>query len=265
MIHITDQDLKENLKLVTTIEEPYYLPPIIAGPCRVETFNQMWSIACQLRQLDIKYMRAGVYKPCTFPYASPGLGKEGLKIIEQIKDGFDLKIVTEIMHSSQLSDIDLIDVIQVGARNMQNYNLLVDIAQTQKPILLKRHPGASLRDFLGSAEWIMAQGNKKVILCERGVCMPYTHHPLSRWALDISIIPAVKKYTKLPIFIDPSHSAGVRDFVPSLSKASIAAGADGLIIEVHPDPDKSQSDSAQTIDFETLKEIVGWIRHHSYQ
>jgi 3-deoxy-7-phosphoheptulonate synthase len=263
-MQISDQDIKDNLKLVTNIKNPIKIPKplIIGGPCRVESIEQMTSVARMLVKNGIEYMKAGIYKPCTFPYANQGLGYEGLKILEQIKAEFNLKFVTEIMHSYQLIDIGVIDIIQVGARNMQNYNLLVDIARANKPVLLKRHPGSSLRDFLGAAEWIMAQGNDQVILCERGVCMPYTHSPKARWALDISIIPAVKQYTRLPIIIDPSHAAGVREFVPALSKAAIAAGADGLIIETHPEPEKSLSDAVQTIDFKTFEEIANWVRNH---
>ncbi len=270
MKDISQDDLKNKLKLVAKKSKNHKSrivigdkviggekPTIIAGPCRVESMEQMTKIAESLKKNNIDFLRAGVYKPCTFPYANAGMGLEGLKILQKIKKKYDLNTVTEIMNSSQIKEaVDYIDIIQIGARNMQNYDFLVDIAETGKPILLKRHPGASLREFLGAAEWLMAHGNEKVILCERGVAVPYTHDPNARWALDITVVPAVKRYTHLPIILDPSHSAGVRDYVPSLSRAAIAAGADGLLIEIHPEPDKAHSDSLQHIDLRTFEELV---------
>jgi len=270
MKDVSENDIKHNLKFVAKKRDDHRskikigkdivggeTPVIFAGPCRVESLEQMRIIAKTMRKNNLQLTRFGVYKPCTFPYADTGMGLEGLKIIKKIKEEFDVLSVTEIMSINQINEaIDYVDVIQVGARNMQNYNLLAEFGKTKKPILLKRHPGTSLRDFLGSAEWIMAHGNEKVILCERGVTIPYTHDVNARWALDITIVPAIRKYTHLPIVIDPSHSAGIREFVPSLSRASIAAGADGLAVEFHPEPDKSHSDPLQAINLKTFDKLV---------
>ena len=215
----------------------------IAGPCRVESRDQVFKIASHLKSLGVNFFRAGAFKPCTFPNANTGLGNEGLDILQEVKEGLKISIVTEAMSIDQVPDVAAVaDIIQVGARNMQNYNLLEKIASFGLPVLLKRHPGASLRDFLGAAEWVMANGSEKVILCERGVNSFATHDVNSRWLTDLTVVPAVRKYSHLPIIIDPSHACGVREFVPSISKASIASGADGTIIEVHYDPDNSVSD-----------------------
>tara|TARA_R100001591_G_scaffold114188_1_gene128264 strand:- start:412 stop:1254 length:843 start_codon:yes stop_codon:yes gene_type:complete len=225
----------------------------IAGPCRVENIEQAHKIASHLSSKGVKFFRAGAFKPCTFPNADTGLGKQGLDILKEIKENYGMGIVTEAMSMDQVSPVaEVADIIQVGARNMQNYNLLQTIAQTGKPVLLKRHPGATLRDFLGAAEWVMANGSNKVILCDRGINSFATHDVNSRWLADITMIPAVRKYSHLPIIIDPSHACGIREFVPSIAKASVAAGADGTIIEVHYDPDKSVSDPLQAIDFKTF-------------
>ncbi len=265
MKDITLKDQENNLKLVSKLHETHRSIfeingtqvgkdlLTIAGPCRVESRDQVFKIASYLKSLGVNFFRAGAFKPCTFPNANTGLGKEGLDILQEVREELNVSIVTEAMSIDQVPDVARVaDIIQVGARNMQNYNLLEKIAESGVPVLLKRHPGASLRDFLGAAEWVMANGSHKVILCERGVNSFATHDANSRWVTDITVVPAVRKYSHLPIIIDPSHACGIREFVPSISKASIAAGADGTIIEVHYDPDSSVSDPLQAIDFNTF-------------
>lgn len=262
MKDISKYDLKNNLKRVAFApgrfrvkKRGWSLNPndfmVISGPCRVESKKQMTAVAQTMRENHLRLIRAGAYKPATFPYSPPGLGKKGLKIIHDIAHQYDLISVSEVM---AISEIPLakqyIDVFQVGARNMQNYDLLTAIGKTHKPVLLKRHPGASLRDFLGAAEWLLSYGCQDLVLCERGVTAPYTHDPNARWLLDITIVPAIKRISKLPIILDVSHSCGVREFIPSLTAAAAASGADGIMIETHPEPRESKSDSNQTISLE---------------
>ena len=228
----------------------------IAGPCRVESYEQSYKIASYLKSLGINFFRAGAFKPCTFPHANTGLKDEGLEILSRIKKELDICIVTEAMDIRDLPKVaEVADIFQMGARNMQNYNLLAEVAKLGLPVLLKRHPGATLRDFLGAAEWLLANGTDKVVLCERGINTFATHDVNSRWLADLTIVPAVRKYSHLPIIIDPSHACGIREYVPSIAKASIAAGADGTIIEVHYDPPNSVSDPLQALGFNTFEEL----------
>ncbi|MDD5626960.1 MAG: N-acetylneuraminate synthase family protein [Patescibacteria group bacterium] len=269
MKDINKHDLKNNLKRVASApgrfrmgKKGWDLNPndfmVIAGPCRVESKKQMTAVAQTLRENHLKLIRAGAYKPATFPYSPPGLGKKGLKIIQDIAHQYDLISVSEVM---AISEIPLakqyIDVFQVGARNMQNYDLLATIGKTRKPVLLKRHPGASLRDFLGAAEWLLYYGCQDLVLCERGVTAPYTHDPNARWLLDITIVPAIKRISKLPIILDVSHSCGVREFIPSLTAAATASGADGMMVEIHPEPRESKSDPNQTV---SLKQFCALLK-----
>tara|TARA_B100001250_G_C19796576_1_gene788983 strand:- start:1695 stop:2525 length:831 start_codon:yes stop_codon:yes gene_type:complete len=244
----------------------------IAGPCSVEgglgdKFNIV-EIAKNMKSLGANALRGGAYKPCTFPVTetkSPqgwkeGLRKEGLRLLNLAKQETGLPIVTEIMHNSQLDDetLEIVDVIQVGTRNAQNYDLLDALGKTDKPILLKRGLYGQIEDILGACERIMVGGNEKIAICPRGVggSPSYRHvFPSIIWAPDLMIIPALKELTKIPIIYDPSHATGYRNFVKPISKAAIAAGADGLIIECHPEPDNSISDPAQAIDYKTLGEI----------
>ena len=274
MKDVSESDIKNNLKLVSKrkgkdktiikikgFEIGGNKITVMAGPCRVENEKQIMEIAKFVKERGCSILRGGAYKPCTFPYASTGMGEKGLELLKKAGDKYGLIVVSEVMDIRLVNKVaEHVDILQIGARNMQNYNLLEEVGKTKKPVLLKRHPGASLRDFLGAAEWLMYSGSEKVILCERGVAVPYTHDKDARWAVDLTIIPAIKKYTHLPIVIDPSHGGGTRDFVPALSRASIAAGADGLIIEIHPNPDKSESDPLQTIDFNTFSRLMGELR-----
>lgn len=217
---------------------------MIAGPCSVETEEQIISIAKEVKAQGATMLRGGAFKPRTSPYAFQGLGGDGIELLLKAKAETGLPIVTEIMDLSQLDLFEEVDVIQVGARNMQNFQLLKELGKTQKPILLKRGLSSTIQEFLMSAEYIMAGGNENVILCERGI---RTFETATRNTLDISAIPVLKEKTHLPIVIDPSHSTGYSKYVKSMCFASTAAGADGLIIEVHNNPAKAWCDGQQSI------------------
>ncbi len=218
---------------------------IVAGPCSIETPEQAFTIAEQVAAAGAQFFRGGAFKPRTSPYAFQGLGLEGLRIMADIRDRFGLRIVTEAIDNESLAmAAEWADVIQIGARNMQNFSLLKRAGRLRKPILLKRGLSATLEEFLMSAEYIMSEGNYQVILCERGV-RTFTDH--SRNTLDLSIVPAVQRLSHLPILVDPSHGTGRRDSVLPMARAAIATGADGLIIEVHHQPEKALSDGPQSI------------------
>jgi 3-deoxy-7-phosphoheptulonate synthase len=225
---------------------------LIAGPCSVESSEQIISVAKDVKASGAQILRGGAFKPRTSPYAFQGLRDEGIKLLLEAKKETNLPIVTEIMDLSHLDLFADVDIIQVGARNMQNFELLKQLGQSGKPILLKRGLANTYQELLMSAEYIMAFGNEQVILCERGV---RTFETYTRNTLDISAIPALKKLSHLPVIVDPSHAAGIAEFVPSLSMAAVAAGADGLIIEVHNNPAKAKCDGAQSLipsDFDKL-------------
>ena len=234
--------------------------PIIAGPNGVENKKLMFQVAKQLTKLKIKIIRGHAYKPLTFPYRSSKYKEsrnEGMDIMDMVKKEFHLKVVTEVTEMRFLDRIlKTADILQVGSRNMQNLELLKEVALTKKPIILKRHFGSSLRDLLGAAEHILVQGNFNLILCERGVSIPHTHKETSRFALDVQAIPALKELTKFPIISDPSHASFWAPWVPSLALASIAAGCDGLIIEMHKNPKKSLVDPLQPLNFKQFKKLV---------
>lgn len=228
---------------------------IMAGPCSVENEEQILSIAQSVKASGASFLRGGAFKPRTSPYSFQGLKKHGLELLKYAKKETGLPIVTEIMSTEFLDDfIEDVDVIQVGARNMQNYELLKQLGKTNKPILLKRGLSATIEELLMSAEYIMAGGNENVILCERGI---RTFERYTRNTLDLSAIPAIKKLSHLPVIVDPSHAAGLWWMVEPLAKAAIAVGADGLIIEVHNDPENALCDGNQSIKpskFEHLME-----------
>ncbi len=218
---------------------------VMAGPCAIESQTQIEEIVPLVMASGAKIIRAGAYKPRTSPYSFQGLGPEGVSILGKTGKKYHIPIVSEIMSIDDLPFFaDNIDILQVGARNMQNYPLLKEIGKLDKPILLKRGMANTIEEWLMSAEYILAGGNDKVILCERGI---RTFEPSVRNTLDISSIPVLKKLTHLPVIVDPSHAAGRWDFVESLSKAAIAAGADGLIVEVHPNPETALSDGQQSL------------------
>lgn len=236
----------------------------IAGPCSVEG-ESIIEIAKQIKQCGADALRAGAYKPCTFPITKEtngwkeGMRKEGLELLKEAKKQSGLPIVTEVMDASMIDEIgEVADVFQIGTRNFQNYTLLDALGKQNIPVLLKRGTWGTLDEILGAAERILVGGNTKIAICLRGVVgMPSYRHIFNstRWAPDIMMIPALKEFTNIPIIYDPSHATGYRNFVSPISKAALAAGADGLIIEAHPDPDNSISDPAQAITFDTLKDI----------
>jgi 3-deoxy-7-phosphoheptulonate synthase len=226
---------------------------VMAGPCAVESDEQLAEIAARVKKAGATVLRGGAFKPRTSPYSFQGLGEEGLKLLRRIGDREGLMIVSEVMEVNQVPLVsEYVDLLQVGARNMQNFNLLRELGKIQKPVLLKRGLAATIEETLMAAEYIMAGGNTQVVLCERGI---RTFENATRNTLDISAIPVVKKLSHLPIIVDPSHGTGRRDKVPPMARAAIAAGADGLLIEVHNDPDKALSDGAQSLypdQFDTL-------------
>jgi 3-deoxy-7-phosphoheptulonate synthase len=231
---------------------------IMAGPCAIETREQAFTIAEQVAAAGAQFFRGGAYKPRTSPYAFQGLGEEALKIMAEIREAFGLRIVSEAMDRESLALIEeYADVIQIGARNMQNYSLLREVGRTRKPVLLKRGMSATLEELLMAAEYIMSEGNYQVILCERGVRTFVDH---TRNTLDLSIVPAVQRLSHLPIIVDPSHGTGKRNKVVPLARAAVAVGADGLVIEVHHQPDKALSDGAQSIYPQQFADMMGEVR-----
>lgn len=218
---------------------------VIAGPCSVESEEQLVTVAEQVKKSGAAFLRGGSFKPRTSPYSFQGLENEGLRLLKEAKKKTGLPIVTEIMSETQIEDFADVDVIQVGARNMQNFRLLKALGHCDKPILLKRGLANTIEEFLMSAEYILSGGNSNVILCERGI---RTFETMVRNTLDISAIPILKRQSHLPVIIDPSHAAGVTWMVEPLSKAAIAAGADGLMIEVHNDPKNALCDGAQSLN-----------------
>jgi 3-deoxy-7-phosphoheptulonate synthase len=231
---------------------------MIAGPCSVENEAMILQTAEMMMASGVRLMRAGAFKPRTSPYSFQGMGIEGLKILEKARKKTGIGIVTELMDTENADAVeDACDIIQIGTRNMQNFSLLKRVGKAKKPVLLKRGMSATLEEWLMAAEYVMAGGNYNVILCERGV-RTFSDH--SRNTLDLSVIPPAKKLSHLPIMVDPSHGTGKRDYVPAMALASLAAGADGLLIEVHPDPDHAQSDGAQTLDFAAFKKLLESLR-----
>jgi 3-deoxy-7-phosphoheptulonate synthase len=227
---------------------------VIAGPCSIETREQAFAAAEQVAAAGAQFFRGGAYKPRTSPYAFQGLGEEALKIMVEVRERYGLRIVTEAIDSEALELVDhYADVIQIGARNMQNYSLLKAAGRKRKPVLLKRGLAATLEEFLMAAEYVMSEGNYQVILCERGV-RTFADH--TRNTLDLSIVPAVQRLSHLPIIVDPSHGTGKRNKVIPLARAAVAVGADGLIVEVHHAPDKALSDGAQSIYPEQFVELM---------
>lgn len=227
---------------------------IIAGPCSVENEEMILQTAERLTALGVRLMRGGAYKPRSSPYSFQGLGQEGLDILCKARDRTGIGIVTELMDTESADAVEqAADVIQIGTRNMQNFSLLKRVSKATKPVLLKRGLAATLDEWLMAAEYIMSGNNYRVALCERGV-RTFSDH--SRNTLDLSVIPPVKALSHLPILVDPSHGTGKRDYVPAMAMAALAAGADGLLIEVHPDPDHALSDGAQTLNFETFEQLL---------
>lgn len=277
------EDLRETLKLMAGVEDvvpiskPYKLSSrefqpqntvvkvddvaigggelvVMAGPCAVETEEQVMSTARAVKAAGASILRGGAFKPSTSPYSFRGLGEEGLKLLAQAKRETGLPLVTEVLTPR---DVDMVvryaDILQVGARNMQNFNLLDEVGRAQKPVLLKRGMSATIQEWLLAVEYVLSQGNRQVILCERGI---RTFETYTRNTLDISAIPVIHKLSHLPIIADPSHGTGRWDLVAPLTLAAVAAGADGLLIEVHPTPDTALKDGAQSLTFENFQELM---------
>jgi len=227
---------------------------VMAGPCVVENKKQIFETAQQVKAVGAKILRGGAFKPRTSPYSFQGLGEEGLKLLAQAGEETGLAVVTEVMSVNQIELVGkYTDIFQVGARNMQNFVLLNELGKIKKPILLKRGMSATIEELLLSAEYILSQGNYEVILCERGI---RTFENYTRNTLDLSAVPALKRLSHLPIIVDPSHATGRWRLVSPMAKAAIAVGADGLLIEVHPDPRSSLSDGAQTLRLDTFAQLM---------
>ncbi|MGD0955626.1 MAG: 3-deoxy-7-phosphoheptulonate synthase [Candidatus Acidiferrales bacterium] len=231
---------------------------IVAGPCAIETCEQAFIIAERVRAAGTRLFRGGAYKPRTSPYSFQGLGEEGLKILAEVRDKFGMGVITEAIDNESLDLVEkYADVIQIGARNMQNFSLLKRAGRSRKPVLLKRGMSATLDEFLMAAEYLMSEGNYNVILCERGV---RTFSDFTRNTLDLSVIPAVQRRSHLPIVVDPSHGTGRRNKVLPLSRAAVAVGADGILVEVHHDPDRALSDGPQSILPDEFDQLVREVR-----
>ena len=231
---------------------------VMAGPCSVENEAQMDAIASRVKELGALVLRGGAFKPRTSPYSFQGLGLPGLKMMRKAADKYGLLVISEVMDHTQIPEVlDYVDVLQVGARNMQNYNLLKELGKVSRPVLLKRGISATIEELLLSAEYIMSGGNYNVVLCERGI---RTFENATRNTLDISAIPVIQKLSHLPIVVDPSHGTGRRDKVPPMARAAVAAGTDGLLIEVHSDPERALSDGAQSLYLEQFEQLMNELR-----
>ncbi|HLO84115.1 MAG TPA: 3-deoxy-7-phosphoheptulonate synthase [Nostocaceae cyanobacterium] len=227
---------------------------IIGGPCTVESLEQMETVAQRLQAAPVQALRGGVYKPRTSPYAFQGMGEEGLEILAKVRSLYHLPIVTEVMCISQIETVAThVDMLQVGSRNMQNFDLLKALGQAGKPVLLKRGLAATIEEFVMAAEYILSHGNPDVVLCERGI---RSFDNYTRNVLDLAAVAALKQITHLPVIVDPSHAVGKRELVAPVAKAAVACGADGLIIECHPEPEKSVSDARQALSLEDMVNLV---------
>ena len=231
---------------------------IIAGPCSVESHAQMELVASTLATGPVQMIRGGVYKPRTSPYAYQGIGEDGLTILANVRKKYNVPVITEVMSSAQLAGVDACaDMLQIGSRNMQNYELLKSLGGASRPIMLKRGLSATIEEFLLAAEYVVSHGNPNVILCERGI---RSFDNYTRNVLDLGAVVALKQLTHLPVIVDPSHAAGKRELVADLAKAAIACGADGLMIECHPEPEQSISDARQALSLESMIELIASLR-----
>lgn len=238
-----------------TLGEGYF--HVIAGPCSVESEEQIITVAASVKESGATLLRGGAFKPRTSPYSFQGLQEKGLEYLLAARRITGLPIVTELMNQTQLPLFEDVDIIQIGARNMQNYDLLKEVGRCRKPVVLKRGFSSTIEEFLMSAEYIVAEGNPNVILCERGI---RTFETMTRNTLDLSAVPLLKQKSHLPVIVDPSHAAGIRSLVPALSRAAVAVGADGLMIETHNDPANALSDGAQSLDLNEFRELCADIR-----
>ena len=270
---VSAEDMKEKFPLASKKNNEHYskfevsdvpfgdsLIPIMAGPNMVESEDLIVETAINVKKAGAHFLRGGAFKPLSFPYRSEKYTEtreDGIKWLGVAKEESGIGIIPEVMEERYLDLVcEVADILQIGSRNMQNYPLISAAAKTQKPLMIKRHFGASLRDWLGAAEYALYEGNNKIILCERGVSVPHTHRDSSRFLLDLQVVPAAKEITHLPIAVDPSHATFWRPWVRPMSLASIAAGADSIMLEVHPDPENSAVDPLQPIDFASFSELM---------
>ena len=270
---ISDEDIMEKFPLVAKKDKDHFSSfeianitfgpkslPIFAGPNMVESEDLILDVAIEVKKRGASFLRGGAFKPLTFPYRSAKYNETREKGIEWLaiaKSKAEIPVITEVMEEKYLGIIcEVADILQIGTRNMQNYPLLTACAKTGLPIMLKRGYGSSLRDWLGAAEYIMIEGNHKVILCERGVVAPHTHRSTSRFLLDLQVIPAAKEITHLPVCTDPSHATFWRPWVKPMALASVAAGCDGIMLEVHPDPENAAVDPLQAINYDDFGNLT---------
>jgi 3-deoxy-7-phosphoheptulonate synthase len=277
MKDITESDLKERIPLATKKHEDHKTIVrvgntsigdnrivVMAGPCAVENREQVIDIAQHVKKAGAALLRGGAYKPLTFPYRTESffeLRETGLEYLQEAGKISGLPVVTEVMDPRLVDTVAAhADVLQIGARSMQNFPLLEEAAKTKKPVLLKRNFGCSIRDWLGAAEYVLYEGNPNVILCERGVVAAHTHAISSRFIVDIQAIPAVKEYSHLPVVVDPSHATFKRKYVAPVARAAIAAGADGILLDVHPVPEKAAVDPLQALSYESFSALMEQLR-----
>ncbi|MBQ27074.1 MAG: 3-deoxy-7-phosphoheptulonate synthase [Nitrospiraceae bacterium] len=274
MKDVSESDLTNNIPLVALKEGESTKPvtvagvefggndfAIIAGPCTVESEEQIVEIAGAVKQRGAKMLRGGAFKPLSFPYRSDSffeLGEVGLEYLNVARKTHNIPVVTELMDIKYLDKLcENADMIQIGSRNMQNFSLLAEVGGSGFPVLLKRHFGCSLRDWLGAAEYLVHYGCKGVVLCERGITAPHTHVVTSRFIVDLQVVPAVKELSHLPIIVDPSHSTFRRNFVPHVALGACGVGADGIIIDVHPTPEKAAVDPLNALTYDAFETLVG--------
>lgn len=276
MKDVTEQDLAGNLRLVAKHGDARTVVrvgdarfgdgsfAVIAGPCTVESREQVRDIARAVKAHGATMLRGGAFKPLTFPYRSATmfeLGLEGLRYLREAGDEAGLPVVSEVTDVRAVGQMAaLCDMLQIGARSMQNFTLLEEVARAGRPVLLKRHFGSSLRDWLGAAEYLLHHGNDQVVLCERGIVAPHTHVPTSRFIVDLQVVPAAQELTHLPILVDPSHSTFRRTFVAPVSRAALAIGADGIMLDVHPTPEQAAVDPLQALSYDAFGQLMTELR-----
>jgi 3-deoxy-7-phosphoheptulonate synthase len=277
MKDISENDLKNNLPLVAAKYDGHRSTVrvgdvvfggdalvVIAGPCTVESEEQILDIARHVKATGAAMLRGGAFKPLTFPYRSEKmfeLGVKGLKYLKQACDEVGIPVVTEVTDVRLVETVaKYADMLQIGNRNALHFPLLEEVGKIGKPVLLKRNPGASLRDWLGAAEYILYNGNENVVLCERGIVAPHTHQPTSRFIVDLQVVPAVREFSHLPVIVDPSHSTFRRRYVAPIARGAVAVGADGILVEVHPTPEQAAVDPLNAINYETFEALMKDLR-----
>lgn len=253
MLRIVSDNTRKKIVKVKNVKIGAGTPVIIAGPCAVENFDMLKEIAGFIKDKGASILRGGAFKPRTSPYAFQGLGVKGLEFLKQVGDMFDLPVVSELLDVRDLDTVlKYVDIIQIGSRNMQNYPLLKEVGRTKKPVLLKRGMSSTIEEWLNAAEYIASEGNEEIVLCERGI---RTFETCTRNTLDLSAVPIVKNMSMLPVIVDPSHGTGRRELILPMSLSAISAGADGIMVEVHPYPEIALSDGSQSITLDDFAEL----------